>query len=141
MNHGMSFGEPAVQQTSQAAHADQTEFTEDDGKAAMQIRVVRYSTRSDAADDNERKVMAVLQELHQQQPKDVQYLVLRLQDGEFVHLAVMADGASTLTRLESFKAFRDSGPDRWLGPPASTIAKLVGSYGFNLPKDGFTART
>lgn len=139
-NPGVSLEESAAQQGSQATQADEAESTEDDGKAAMHFRVVRYTTRSDAADDNEHKVVAVLQELHQRRPEGLKYLVLRLHDGEFLHLAVMADGAFPLTQLESFGNFRDSGPDRWLGPPASAAAKLVGSYGFDLPKDDFTAR-
>jgi hypothetical protein len=50
--------------------------------------VTRYATRAaEAADDNQRRAEAVFAELASTGPGNVSYLVLRLADDSFVHIA------------------------------------------------------
>jgi hypothetical protein len=97
--------------------------------------LVRYKTKVGAADENERKIIDIFGELKGLQPKGLRYLVLRLPNEEFLHLAFTEDGAIGLTELEAFHTFRRGGHQRWLEMPTPVIAKLVGSYGFLLSED------
>jgi hypothetical protein len=101
----------------------------------MGATLVRYKTKVEAADENERKIIDVFSELKELQPKGLRYLVLRLPNEEFLHLALTEDGAIGLTELEAFNTFRRGGEQRWLEIPMPAIPKLVGSYGFLLPHD------
>jgi hypothetical protein len=101
----------------------------------MGTTLVRYKTKVDAADENERKIIDVFSELKRLQPKGLRYLVLRLPNEESFHLAVTEDGAIGLTELEAFETFRRGGDQRWLELPMPVIPKFVGSYGFSLPSD------
>src|SRR3954471_21728157 len=58
----------------------------DQGTCAMKRMLVRYKTKPEAADLNQRLIEAVFQELHAKAPDGVQYLALRLGDGSFVAL-------------------------------------------------------
>jgi predicted SnoaL-like aldol condensation-catalyzing enzyme len=55
----------------------------------MQKRLVtRYATKSaEAADENQRRVEGVFAELEANKPGNVSYIVLRLEDGSFVHVS------------------------------------------------------
>jgi hypothetical protein len=51
--------------------------------------VVRYTTRPESAEENERLVRAVFAELAEQRPAGLSYSSVRLEDGvSFVHVAV-----------------------------------------------------
>jgi hypothetical protein len=101
----------------------------------MGTMLVRYKTKVDAADENERMIVDVFSELKGLQPKGLRYLLLRLPNEEFLHFTLTEDGAIGLTELEAFNTFRRGGDQRWLEFPTPVIPKLVGSYGFLLPSD------
>ena len=50
----------------------------------MKHILVRYKTKPEQADTNQRFIEAVFEELHGKQPDGVRYLALRLGDGTFV---------------------------------------------------------
>ena len=90
--------------------------------------VVRYRTRPDAADDNERLVKAVFEELAAARPGGIRYLTIRADETTFVHVAVFDSGANPLEDLPAFKAFTSGIADRCEEPPAPMAGRLVGSY-------------
>jgi hypothetical protein len=58
-------------------------------KAAMRATVVRYQTRPDQAEENQRLVEAVFADLEEREPVGFTYQVFRLEDGvSFVHVAI-----------------------------------------------------
>jgi hypothetical protein len=90
--------------------------------------VVRYRTRPDAADDNERLIKAVFEELAAVQPGGIRYLTFRVDDTTFVHAAVFASDANPLEDLPAFQAFTSGLAGRCEDPPAPAAGRLVGSY-------------
>ena len=57
-------------------------------------KVIRYKTRPESADENERLIRDVFPELAEQRPPGLHYAAFRLEDGvSFVHVAVI-DGAT-----------------------------------------------
>jgi len=94
--------------------------------------VTRYATKSaDAADENERRVAAVFQELDANRPDNVSYLVLRLADGSFVHVSFHDHGDDEVNPISSTAAFahfqQDHG-ERREGDVSQQTATLVGAY-------------
>ena len=62
--------------------------------------VVRYTTRPEAADENEKLIKAVFTQLAEQQPEGLRYAAIRLEDGvSFIHVAVLEDHENPLTAL------------------------------------------
>lgn len=99
----------------------------------MQKRLVtRYATRSpEAADENERRVKAVFEELDAAKPGNVSYLVLRLADGSFVHVSFHDHGDDEVNPIAStpaFARFQDGHGDRREGGVDQQTATLVGAY-------------
>ena len=99
----------------------------------MQKRLVtRYSTRSaEAADDNQRRVEGVFDELAASKPDNVSYLVLRLADDSFVHLSFHDHGedeVNPIASTEAFAHFQDGHADRREGGVDQQAATLVGAY-------------
>jgi hypothetical protein len=93
--------------------------------------MVRYRVKPDRADENERLVRAVYEELHETQPDGLRYRTLRLDDGvTFVHLADSESATSPLTEVGAFKAFQEELADRCEEQPVVTVVEEVGSYGF-----------
>jgi hypothetical protein len=90
--------------------------------------VVRYRTRPDAADDNERLIQAVFEELAAAQPRGLRYSVFRVDETAFVHTAVFDSGANPLEDIAAFRAFTAGLPGRCQEPPAPAAGRLVGSY-------------
>jgi len=95
----------------------------------MKWTVVRYKTKPDRADENQRLSEAVFRELAERSPTGLAYTVLRLADGSFVHVAAVADGAPPISSFSAFQAFRSDVAGRCLEPPVATEATLVGTYG------------
>lgn len=97
----------------------------------MKLTVVRYKTKPETADENERLIQAVFQELHTKSRDDVRYLALRLGDGTFVHFSIAEaeDGASPIPQLEAFRSFQAGIKERCIEPPQQNSATIVGSYG------------
>jgi hypothetical protein len=92
------------------------------------VVVVRYRTRPDAADDNERLVKAVFEELAAVRPDGIRYSTVRVGETTFVHTAVFDSDANPLNDLSSFQAFTAGIADRCEEPPAPMAGHVVGSY-------------
>ena len=90
--------------------------------------VVRYRTRPDAADDNERLIKAVFEELAALRPGGIRYFAFRADETTFVHTAVFDSDANPLENLPAFRAFTSGIAARCEEPPATTAGRLVGSY-------------
>jgi hypothetical protein len=91
--------------------------------------VIRYETRTDSADENQRLVEQVFAELAVEQPEGLQYTAFRLDDGvTFVHIVTTEEGTDPLSGLPAFKAFQQGFGGRVTGPPVRGAAGVVGSY-------------
>ncbi|AZO75889.1 MAG: hypothetical protein E5V92_21195 [Mesorhizobium sp.] len=66
--------------------------------------------------------------LDEAKPQSVRYLVLELEDGEFVHLVGYDKDSSALTELAAFKAFGADHAERRSTPLARSPAKIIGNY-------------
>ena len=96
----------------------------------MRRTQIRYKTVPDRAEENQRLIEAVFAELRAKSPEGIRYLVLRLDDGTFLHLvAVAGDDANPITGLETFKSFQKGVKERWIEPPRVSEAAIVGNYG------------
>jgi hypothetical protein len=96
----------------------------------MKRTVVRYKTRPESGQENERLIQDVFEELRSKAPDSARYLVLKLGDGTFVHFSAheSEDGASPIPRLEAFKSFQSGIKERCIEPPQSSDAVVVGNY-------------
>ena len=82
--------------------------------------VVRYQTKPEAADENQRLVERVFSELNAADPGGLRYATFRLEDGvTFVHVASVetGDGVNPLTKSEAFAEFQSGIRDRCVEPP------------------------
>ena len=70
----------------------------------MKRTVVRYRTKPEMADENQRLIENVFAELQTKSPEGIRYLVMKLGDGKFIHFVIAEsdDGASPLPQLEPF---------------------------------------
>ncbi len=99
----------------------------------MQKRLVtRYAMQSaEAADENQRRVEGVFDELAANKPDNVSYIVLRLADDSFVHVSFHDHGDDEVNPIAStaaFAHFQDGHGDRREGGVEQQTAKLVGVY-------------
>jgi hypothetical protein len=94
----------------------------------MKSTLVRYKTRPDQVQENERLIAQMFRELEQKAPEGVRYLALKLGDGTFVHFSMTDDGASPIPALEAFRSFQDGIKKRCIEPPQSGDAIIVGDY-------------
>jgi hypothetical protein len=99
----------------------------------MQKRLVtRYAMPSaEAADENQRRVEAVFDELSVSKPDNVSYIVLRLADDSFVHVSFHDHGDDEVNPIAStaaFAHFQDGHADRRAGGVDQQTATLVGAY-------------
>ena len=94
--------------------------------------VTRYAMRSaEAADENQRRVEGVFDELAAAKPDSVSYIVLRLADDSFVHVSFHDHGddeANPIASTGAFAHFQDGHADRRDGPVDQQTAELVGAY-------------
>jgi hypothetical protein len=94
--------------------------------------VTRYAMRSaEAADENQRRVECVFDELAADQPDTVSYLVFRLADDSFVHVSFHNHGDDEVNPIAStgaFAHFQDGHADRRDGAIDQQTAELVGAY-------------
>jgi len=90
--------------------------------------VVRYRTRPDAADENERLVRAVFDELASTRPEGLRYSVFRLDGGTFVHVAVIEGDTNPLDTVQAFQAFASGVGGRCEEGPSPLAGHTVGSY-------------
>jgi hypothetical protein len=94
----------------------------------MKLTVVRYKTKPEAAEENERLIQQVFQELQAKSPAGVRYIALRLDDGTFIHFSTTEDGESPIPKLETFGTFQGGIKERCVEPPRSSAVTIVGSY-------------
>ena len=94
--------------------------------------VTRYATTSaEAADENQRRVEAVFDELAAAKPDNVSYIVLRLADDSFVHVSFHDHGddeVNPITSTAAFARFQEDHADRRAGGVDQQTASLVGAY-------------
>jgi hypothetical protein len=91
-------------------------------------KVIRYKTKPEQADENERLIRNVFAELSKQGPEGLRYATFRLDDGvSFVHVA-MIEGENPLLSSEAFGAFQSGVNDRCEVGPSAADATVVGSY-------------
>lgn len=100
----------------------------------MRTVVVRYETKPDRADENQRLVEKVFAELAERQPDNFRYATFRLEDGvTFVHIVTeTADGSNpmSLADLPAFAEFQKEIADRCAVQPVAQGAAFVGSHRF-----------
>ena len=99
----------------------------------MQKRLVtRYATQSaEAADENQRRVEAVFEELSAMKPETVSYIVLRLEDDSFLHVSFhdhRDDEVNPIASTAAFAHFQEGHADRRAGAVDQQKATLVGAY-------------
>jgi len=90
--------------------------------------LVRYKTKPEKAQENERLIEQVFQELRAKSPEGVRYLALKLDDGSFVHFVETDDGANPIPALEAFRSFQSGIKERCVEPPQAGDATVVGNY-------------
>ncbi|HVR14431.1 MAG TPA: hypothetical protein VMS41_11645 [Gaiellaceae bacterium] len=94
--------------------------------------VTRYAMQSaEAADENQRRVEGVFDELATTNPDNVSYIVLRLADDSFLHVSFhdhRDDEANPIASTAAFAHFQDGHVDRRDGAVDQQTATLVGSY-------------
>ncbi len=66
----------------------------------MNRRLIRYKAKPDHADENQRLIEAVFQELRETKPDGVRYLVLRMADDSFAHFVELEGTVNPLQVLE-----------------------------------------
>ena len=92
--------------------------------------VVRYTTRPDAAEENERLIKSVFTQLDEERPDGVRYVSVRLNDGvSFVHVALFDGESSSLTELSAFQEFVSGIGARCTEGPLPANGTVVGEYG------------
>jgi hypothetical protein len=96
----------------------------------MKRTMVRYKVKPEHADENVRLIQKVFEELQAKSPAGVRYLVLRLNDGTFVHFSMTdtADGVSPIPRLEAFGPYQSGIKERCVELPQSSDVTIVGEY-------------
>ncbi|PZV35366.1 hypothetical protein [Mesorhizobium kowhaii] len=96
----------------------------------MKHHLIRYKTKPELADENERLVKAVFQQLRSKSPEGVRYMTWRSGDGTFVHLVETETDvhADLITGLAAFEAFQSGIRDRCIEPPHREVMTVVGNY-------------
>jgi acyl dehydratase len=93
-------------------------------------RVIRYRTKPEHADENERLVREVFAELAEEDPAGLRYATLRLADGvSFVHVAVTDGDENPLTSSPAFAAFQADIGERCAEGPTPAEATVIGNFG------------
>lgn len=97
----------------------------------MRKVLVRYKTKPEHAEENQRLVEKVFEELAATSPGGIRYATFRLADEvTFVHVASIEtdDGSNPLGETAAFKEFQSQLGERCDEPPAAQDATIVGSY-------------
>src|SRR4051794_34371843 len=98
---------------------------------SMKAIVVRYQAKPERADENQRLVEAVFDDLDARKPEGFTYKVFRLEDGvSFVHVVVEHDveAPDSLPAVPAFQAFVADIADRCDVAPVAMAATVVGAY-------------
>lgn len=96
----------------------------------MNPKLIQYRTHSEKTDENEALIRAVFAQLREQQIAGVRYLVLKQEDGTFMHLVAADPDPTTaaLTSLEAFKRFQMDVKERCAVAPVSNAVRIVGNH-------------
>src|ERR1700730_14639195 len=93
--------------------------------------LIRYKTKPESADENQRLVEKVYKELTARDPGGVHYATLRLEDGAtFMHLFTTDsdDAANTMGGIAAFAEFQRNLSERCAELPVAQPVSIVGSY-------------
>jgi hypothetical protein len=93
--------------------------------------VVSYQVRPEAVAEHVRLIEAVFAQLRAEHPDNIEYKVVRLDDGvSFVHVssADTPDGSNPLPELAAFKEFGRDSASRVATAPVPVAADIIGSY-------------
>jgi acyl dehydratase len=92
-------------------------------------KVVRYTTKPEHAEENERLIRKVFAELAETEPAGIRYAAFRLDDGvSFVHVAVLEGDQNPLASSAAFGQFQSGIGERCAQGPLASDAAVVGSY-------------
>ncbi|MCV3209418.1 hypothetical protein OHD62_22900 [Mesorhizobium sp. YC-39] len=100
----------------------------------MGYKFIRYSVKDSELEANRALVAKVFEALDETAPQGVRYLVLELDDGEFIHIVgeghVVGAGndASGLTGLAAFEAFTQNHAARRSTPVQRSPVRIIGNY-------------
>ena len=96
----------------------------------MKRTLIRYDTKPERAEENQRLIEGVFQELHTKAPGGVRYLAIKLDTGTFVHFVELDsdDGSNPLRELDAFRSFQSGIRDRQVEPALSSAAAIIGNY-------------
>jgi hypothetical protein len=93
--------------------------------------VVTYTVRPEAVAEHVRLIEAVFEQLRTEAPSNIEYKVMRLDDGvSFVHVSTAdtPDGSNPLPAMTSFREFGKDSAERVATTPVPTAADIIGSY-------------
>jgi len=92
-------------------------------------KVIRYTTKPECTQENERLIRDVFAELAADQPDGLRYAAFRLDDGlTFMHVAVLDDQENPLMASAAFGKFQAGIKDRCADGPLPADATVVGSF-------------
>jgi len=95
----------------------------------MSVKVIRYKTKPECIEENERLIRGVYAELATKQPDGLHYATFRLDDGvSFLHLAVLDGEVNPLSSSVAFAQFQSAIKDRCVEGPTPADATVIGSY-------------
>jgi hypothetical protein len=97
----------------------------------MRTIVVRYQAKPERADENQRLIEAVFEDLNDRELEGFTYKVFRLDDGvSFIHVVIEhdVDQRESLQAVPAFQAFVAGVEDRCEIPPVAMGATIVGGY-------------
>lgn len=97
----------------------------------MPAVVVRYKTKPERADENQRLVEQVFAELEELGATGFAYSTFRLEDGvSFIHVLVEepGEGSISLSDVPAFQAFLAAIADRCDEKPVAMSATIVGAH-------------
>ena len=96
----------------------------------MKQSLIRYKTKPERAEKNERLIKDVFDELHAKSPEGLRYMAVKLGDASFVHLVAMAtsDGSNPLATPNAFWSFQKGIRERCVELSKSEAAIVAGNY-------------
>lgn len=94
--------------------------------------MVSYKVKPERAQENERLIRAVYEELRSSEPVGLSYATFRKDDGvSFVHIAANETGGpSPLREVAAFQRFQQNVGERCVEPPASIELHEIDSFHF-----------
>jgi hypothetical protein len=94
----------------------------------MDHTLIRYGVEPASVSENRALVAKVFEALDEARPQSVRYLVLELDNGEFIHIVGHDGDSAAITGLAAFKAFSADHARRRSAPVVRSPARIVGNY-------------